>query len=145
MNATPCPPGVTMDVSNARLYVLRGAYLLVTIGLAGLIGPQLLSPPANVSHMTSVVWSLLGGVGLLAAVGIRHPLRMLPLLIFELLWKVVWLLVFGIPLWRSGQLSGANAQTFAETVFGVVLALAVIPWSYVVKHYLRAPAVKGHA
>jgi hypothetical protein len=125
-----------MEISRARLYVLRGVYLFLTLGLAGLVGARLVSPPPNVSHMTGVVWSLLGGIGLLAAIGVRHPLKMLPVLFLELVWKVIWLAVFGIPLWRNGQLAGAHAETFMETAFGVVFVLVVMPWRYAIKHYL---------
>jgi len=114
-------------------------YLLIAVGLATYIGPLLLFPPASVAHMTGVVWSVLGAVGLLAALGIRYPLKMLPLLFLELGWKTIWCLVIGLPLWRAGRLEGAHAETFMESLLGVVLIPLVLPWGYVVAQYLRTP------
>ena len=64
-----------------------------------MIWPGLLNPPEDLEHMRGVVWSLLAGVSLLALIGIRYPLQMLPVLLFELVWKSVWLLAIGLPLW----------------------------------------------
>ena len=43
---------------------------------------MLLTQTPDVEHMRGVVWALLGAVGLLAVLGIRYPLQMLPLLLF---------------------------------------------------------------
>ncbi len=78
------------EVSIFRIYLLRARYLLIAVGLAIMIWPGILSPPENLSHMGSVVRSVLGAVSLLAALGIRYPVKMLPLLFFELVWKCIW-------------------------------------------------------
>jgi hypothetical protein len=38
-------------------------------------------------------------MSVLAFIGLRHPLRMLPVLLFEVAWKLTWLGVAVIP-WR---------------------------------------------
>ena len=126
------------EVSTARLYALRGAYLLIVVGLGATIWPLLLDPARVPDHMRGVVWAILAAVSLLALLGIRYPLKMLPLLFFELAWKALWLLLVALPLWRSGRLDPATAETVTECLAGVII-LAVIPWRYVVRHYLRAP------
>lgn len=125
------------EVSTFRLYVLRATYLLIAVGLGVMIWPNLISPSANVEHMRGVVWALLGAVGLLALLGIRYPLQMLPLLLFELVWKSIWLAVFGLPLWHANALDAASRSTLFDCLFGVVLCVLVIPWGYVVRHYVR--------
>ena len=126
-------------VSTFRLNLLRAAYLFVFVGLALMIWPRLLNPPQDVEHMRGVVWSLLGAVGLLAALGIRYPLQMLPVLLFELVWKTIWLIVIGIPLWTADALTSATASTWNDNVFGVVFCLVVIPWGYVYANYVKKP------
>ena len=83
--------------------------------------------------------SLLGGLAL-AFLGLRHPRRMRPLLLFEFAWKAVWTLGYGLPQWSSEQFP----PTFAEDAFniglGVVLMPLIIPWGYVWRHYVRQPA-----
>jgi hypothetical protein len=127
------------DVSTARLYALRGVYLLIAAGLGATIWPLLLDPARVPDHMRGVVWAMLTAVSLLALLGIRYPLKMLPVLFFELAWKTLWLLLVALPLWRSGQLDAASAETIRDCIPMVIL-LAVIPWPYVLRHYLRAPA-----
>lgn len=126
------------EVSTARLYALRAAYLLLVVGLGATIWPLLLDPARVPDHMRGVVWAILAAVSLLALLGIRYPLKMLPLLFFELAWKALWLLLVALPLWRSGQLDAATAESVKDCLVGVIL-LVVIPWPYVVRHYLRAP------
>ena len=85
--------------------------------------------------MTGVAWSMLGAVSVLAAFGLRYPLQMLPALLFELLWKVIWLAAFAFPLWRADQVDANTAQTIFECSLAIILVIA-IPWPYVVHHYL---------
>jgi hypothetical protein len=126
------------EVSTGRLYALRGAYLLIVVGLGATIWPLLLDPARTPDHMRGVVWSMLAAVSLLALLGIRHPLKMLPVLFFELTWKSVWLLLVALPVWRTGQLDRATTESIKDCLAAVIL-LAVIPWPYVVRHYLRGP------
>lgn len=76
-------------------------------------------------------------MGLLAVLGIRYPLQMLPLLFFELTWKVIWLIAFGLPLWSAGALTEATSATLFDCAFGVVLSVVAIPWKYVYANYVR--------
>ena len=126
------------EVSTARLYALRGTYLLIAVGLGATIWPLLLDPARVPDHMRGIVWSVLAAVSLLALLGIRYPLKMLPLLFFELTWKSLWLLLVALPLWRSGQLDPSTAESVRDCLLGVIF-LVVIPWPYAVRHYLRAP------
>jgi hypothetical protein len=127
------------EVSTFRLYLLRAMYLFMAVGLAIFkLGPAILHPE-NLSPQDSVVLSVLGAFALLAVLGIRYPLKMLPLLFFELLWKSIWVLVFGLPLVLSGQLDPGTTDTLIACLMGVVLVPLVTPWGYVLKHYLKAP------
>lgn len=122
------------DVSRFRLYVVRATYLLLVVGLGGMIVPQIVSHPAT---DRGVIAALLGGIWLLAFLGIRYPLQMLPLLFFEFAWKAIWVLAYGLPLWRAGRLTAVTADDLQNTLFGVVLIPLVIPWGYVWRRYVR--------
>ena len=124
------------EVSLLRLYVLRAAYLLLVIGLGAMIVPPVINHEVTAR---GVIPSLLFGVWVLAFIGLRYPLRMLPLLIFELAWKTVWLLAFGLPQWSSGQLPPTFAEDMFNIGFGVMLMPIVIPWGYVWRRYVKAP------
>ena len=92
------------EVSLFRLYALRAGYVLIVTGLAATVWPLLINHSPHWPLMNSVVCSLLAAVSVLAAVGIRYPLQMLPVLIFELLWKTIWLSAIAL---RSGLQIGS--------------------------------------
>src|SRR5918999_3737597 len=117
------------DVSTFRLYVLRAMYVFTVVGLAIEKLPALLHP-ANLSPGDSVILSVLGATALLAVLGIRYPLKMLPLLFFEFVWKAIWILAFGLPLLLSGQLGPETTETLTGVLMGVVLVPLVTPWGY---------------
>ena len=127
------------EVSLLRLYILRATYLLIAVGLGSVIWPGIINPPADLGHMQGVARALLGAVSLLALLGIRYPLQMLPLLVFELTWKTIWVVAIGLPLWSAGALDVDNQGTLVDCLVGLVLFPLVIPWGYVLTHYIRRP------
>lgn len=124
------------EVSLFRLYVLRAMYLVLVVGLGGLIVPEILS-----HELTSrgVIASLLGAAWALAFLDLRYPLKMLPLLMFELAWKLIWMIAYGLPQWSTGQRPPTFAEDSFNIAFGAIL-LFVIPWGYVWRHYIKEPA-----
>jgi hypothetical protein len=129
------------DVSTFRLYVLRATYLLVALGLGVQIWPLILgSAAAPPAHMQGVVRAMLTAVSLLALLGLRYPVRMLPLLLFELAWKTVWVAAIGLPLWRAGRLDAATHETWVACLMGLVIFPLAIPWGHVWRHYVLARA-----
>jgi hypothetical protein len=86
-----------------------------------------------------VVSCLLGGVSILAAWGIRYPLQMLPVLLFELIWKSLWLISVALPLWSAGQMDARTWSTIIDCLVGVAIMPIVIPWGYVISNYVRRP------
>lgn len=127
------------DVSSFRLYVLRATYLLIIVGLGLMIWPLLLDAPETAEHFRGVTWCLLSTVALLALLGVRYPLRMLPLLLFELIWKATWVVAIGLPLRTAGPLEGAFAETWFANLLGLVILPLAIPWGHVYRHYIRGP------
>jgi len=127
-------PNVIQEVSLVRIYVLRATYLLLVIGLGGMIVPEVVSHPV-ISR--GVIPSLLGAVWVLAFVGLKYPLKMLPLLMFEFAWKSIWMLAYGLPQWYTGQLPATFAEDSFNIGVGVILMPLVIPWGYVYRHYVK--------
>jgi len=128
------------EVSTLRLYLLRAMYLLIAVGLAVTVWPYIVSPPNLTAGPASVIRALLGALAVLSLLGLRYPLQMLPLLLFELLWKVIWVVASAIPMWLGQGLDEYAFDTLFACLMGVVLVPIVIPWGYVLQHYVRAPA-----
>lgn len=110
-------------------------YLVLALGIGALVLPTLLNHGAATEGLETC---LLGGIGLLAILGLKYPLQMVPLLMFELVWKTMWVLDFGLPKLLANQLKGDFAQDLRATMVGVVLMPLVIPWGYVWRHYVQS-------
>jgi hypothetical protein len=122
-------------VSTFRLYLLRAMYLLIVVGLGMVVLPEVFSRTKPWELMEGVVVCMLAAFWLLSVLGLKYPLQMLPVLLWELVWKVIWLAMIALPLWRSGQMDPAHLANAVACLFVVVVPF-VIPWRYVVANYL---------
>lgn len=132
-------PGKRDGVSTARLYLLRALYLL-NFGLVGFsVWPHLIGPSEPMPLMEGVAFSFYAALSTLSLLGLRYPLKMVPLLFVQLFYKSAWLLAVAIPLSARGPLPADVAGAVKPFVLGAVLDIVVIPWSYVVANYFRTP------
>jgi hypothetical protein len=122
-------------ISLWRLYALRLAYLILVVGLGITIWPGVVHHDKPWELMQGVVHCMLAAISALAILGLRYPLRMLPLLFFELAWKAIWLLAVALPLWTAHRMDADTLET-ANECLAVVVIVALIPWDYVVTRYL---------
>ena len=126
------------EVSLSRLYLLRAMYLLVVVGLAVFAVPGILRHAGRRDLYQGIVDAMLLAFWLLCMLGLRYPLRMLPVLLWELVWKVLWLGMVAWPAWRAGTMDAGTAGNAFNCSLVVILPF-VLPWGYLVRHYLRAP------
>jgi hypothetical protein len=133
------PPGTpAAQLALWQLNLMRVGYLVMVVGLAATKWPLLLQHRSWTLE-EGTIECLLVAMSLLALVGLRHPARMLPILLFEVAWKVMWLGIVALPLWADDALGGAT-RTQAGAVLWVVIIIAVVPWRHVVTRYVAAPA-----
>jgi hypothetical protein len=126
------------EISLARLYALRLAHLILGGGLILVKWPTLISHDSASPLWEGVSSSLLGALALLALLGLRYPLQMLPVLLFEFAWKIIWGVLVFLPLWQSGDVT-APAASVAINCLVVLVLIPLIPWKYVIATYVRAP------
>jgi hypothetical protein len=65
---------------------------------------------------------------------------MIPILLWELLWKTMWLLLIALPQWLAGTMGPLTSQTVVDCLVGVVLVPLALPWGYVIANYVKRPA-----
>ena len=125
---TEAPPAAP-TLSPFRISVMRGGYLVMVVGLATVKWPLL--PEAHTMPLyEGVTLSLLTAMSLLALVGLFRPVRMLPVLVFEVLWKVIWLSLVALPRAVAGDLGPEFVRVAVNCSLLVVIAVAV-PWGHV--------------
>ena len=125
-------------VSTFRLYFLRAGYLMVSVFLITQIWPALIRHAGTSTLMTGVARCLMAAMAPLMLLGLRYPLKMLPILLFEFTWKLIWVAVIGLPLWFAHRLDPDMWETFKACGMGVVLFPFMIPWRYVFANYVKA-------
>jgi hypothetical protein len=122
-------------LSLFRLYTLRAAYSILAVGLGLYVWPTVIQHDGGVASSAGIRLSLLAGLGAAATLGIRYPTQMLPLLLFELLWKAIYLAAFALPLWLAHQMP-ASVAADTQSVLVVVILIPLIPWRYVFRQYV---------
>lgn len=126
------------SVSVLRLNLLRVFYAVLFFGLGTFVWPEVVHHTSSFAVAYGVRFSLLAGLGALAGLGLRYPLQMLPLLLFELLWKAIYLIAFALPLYRAHAIDNVTAEDIRAVLF-VVVFIPCIPWRYVFANYLAKP------
>jgi hypothetical protein len=129
----------TTELPLYRLYVLRVLYALIGLVQGSQTWAAILhhTKPWTMWHGVSI--ALLGAFTALCLLGIRYPVKMLPLMIFELLWKLLWVLAAWLPLYLAHSVDADTADQFFPIALGVVLVPLVLPWGYIWKTYATAP------
>jgi hypothetical protein len=122
------------EVSLFRLYTLRICYFILAAGIGAYYWPLVIHHTNQFARTHGIPYALLAGLGLTAVLGLRYPLQMIPLLLFELTWKAIYLLAFALPLWRAHQIDAATAADIQAVLF-VVIFIPLIPWRYVFAQY----------
>jgi hypothetical protein len=121
-----------------RLNLLRVGYLFVAGGIFATQWPTVIQHDPSWPLMEGVKTSMLAAVSVLALLGLRYPLQMVPILLFEVTWKVIWGAAVAVPLWTAGQLDPATQQVAADCL-PVVIVLAVLPWRHLIAQYVMKP------
>ncbi|MBP6004509.1 MAG: hypothetical protein KA746_13835 [Pyrinomonadaceae bacterium] len=123
-------------VRPINIYLLRMFYFLMagfvaTDAWTGIVNHQ--GPWDPYRAMATCVWAAYATLGIL---GLIHPLKMLPIMVFMVFYKTLWLIVVAFPLWRSGTLAGSAAAEMTSAFIGVPAAMIAVPWIYFFKNFV---------
>jgi hypothetical protein len=125
------------ELTTIRSNLLRVCYAALAIGLGLQVYPRLFGATMQASFDTGVVDAMLSALALLSLLGIVAPWRMVPLLVFEVVWKVTWFVAVALPKWATGTM---DETTFDNLVpIGLVLPfILVLPWKRLANEVLGA-------
>jgi hypothetical protein len=68
---------------------MRFGYAFMGVGLAIVKWPVVIQNAPSLPVFEGAVTCLLTAMSLLAFLGLRYPVRMLPILLFEVTWKII--------------------------------------------------------
>jgi hypothetical protein len=81
-----------------------------------------------------------GSYSVISFIGIMRPLMMLPIVLFEIIYKTAWLFVVAYPLWVKGQFTGSPAEPMARIFIWVIFPIVAMPWKYFFRVYILGKA-----
>jgi len=126
-----------VSVPNWRLHVMRSLFFLNFISLSYDNWSTILFPEEQMDTLTGVTISFWAAFSVLNLFGIRFPLKFIPILLLQLLYKSAWIIGTYLPAKNSGQLDEDLISFFWICVAGIILNLLVLPWRFVYHEYLK--------
>jgi hypothetical protein len=126
-------------VRPIHIYLLRLVYILMFFVLGKETWTQILTHKGPWDPTSAVAWCVWTAFATLAGLGIIRPLKMLPILLLEIFYKVLWLVIVAYPLWSKGKLQGSSAEDITSAFSWVILPIVGVPWGYVFSNYIYKP------
>jgi hypothetical protein len=123
-------------VRPIHIYLLRLVYILMFFVLGKTTWTHVLTHQGPWEPADAMEWCVWTAFATLAGIGIFRPLKMLPILLLEVFYKVLWLVIVAYPLWSSGTLAGSPAEGTTSAFLWVALPIVAIPWGYAFATYI---------
>jgi hypothetical protein len=134
-------PGAQSEgVRLIHIFLLRLVYILMFFVLGKETWTHILTHRGSWETHDAMAWCVWAAFATLAGLGIFRPLKMLPILLLEIFYKVLWLTVVAYPLWTTGTLAGSPAEGTTSAFLWVILPIIAVPWGYVFVNYMYKPA-----
>lgn len=125
-------------VSTWQINAMRFLFLLMALVMGSVVWEQMLFKSADWHWGLGVAKSMLAALALLSVLGVRYPLQMLPLMMYEIAWKTVWLIFIALRAWLNGKWSADIEDMFFDSI-GIIIAYFIVPWRYVWARYIIQP------
>ena len=113
-------------------YTIAGAG---SLGLGILLAPDVIQSVLGFPGQDPIVFGIAGSVyaafGLLSILGLSSPLKFVPVLLFQLCYKVIWSVIIAAPLIFSGRLPNHAAMLLVIFATYIIGDLIAIPFQYI--------------
>jgi hypothetical protein len=126
------------EVAQWRINLMRLTFLLMATIMGSMVWYRLIYEYAGWPVDRGLAKAMLGALALMALLGVRYPLQMLPLMLYETAWKTVWIVMIALRSWLAGQWTADIEALFFDCV-GIVVAYIIMPWRYVWARYVAQP------
>ena len=117
---------------------MRFVFLLMAVIMGTMVWKRLLFESADWDVMTGLAKSMLAALALMSVWGVRYPMQMLPLMLYEITWKTIWLTLIAGRAWMAGKWTADIEGLFTDCI-GIIIAYFLVPWPYVWAKYVQRP------
>jgi len=123
-------------VRPINIYLLRLIYFLMLVFVGSDSWNAIVTHQGPWDPVRAVAFCVWASYSTLSVLGLIHPLRMLPIIIFMIGYKLLWLIVVAYPLWRANALAGSPAEAMTRVFLWIPLPIIAVPWKYVFQNYV---------
>jgi len=121
-----------------NIYGMRLLYVLMSTLLAFQVWSHIFTYDQQWDPSDAMNWSVWAAFTIFAFIGIFRTIKMIPILLLEIVYKVMWLILVALPLYLEGNLSDETTDGMIFPFLLVILAIAVVPWGYVFNNYIKS-------
>ena len=123
-------------VRPIQILAMRVGYALVLITVGNTAWSRILRHEGPWDPLVAAALSMWAGSSVLSVFGLIDPLKWLPLVLFEIAYKSIWLVIVAYPLWSTSQLAGSPAEGLTYAFLVVIVPVVLMPWGYVLRTYV---------
>jgi hypothetical protein len=125
-------------VPRINIYLLRLLFTLMFFFLSYDSWSHIFNHTGPWDNANAAAWCMWGSYSIISFIGILRPLKMLPIVLFEIVYKVVWLFIVAYPLWMKNELIGSQAEGMTRVFMWVLFPIVAMPWRYFLRTYILA-------
>ena len=116
------------------------AFLGILVGGIMMFGPEKLARkvvgiPFVAPEQDPIFFGALGGiwltVGIMSAMALRAPLKFLPVLMLQFVYKLFWFLCVFFPLMWRGEFPDYGWASVIGNAFWMILDIKAVPWGFI--------------
>ncbi|SEN42708.1 hypothetical protein SAMN04488505_110127 [Chitinophaga rupis] len=130
-------------VPKINIYLLRLLFFLMFVFVTYDSWSYILQHKGPWNNLEAAAWCMWGSYSAISFIGVIRPLKMLPIILFEVIYKVTWLMVVAYPLWIKNELAGSSAEGMTNVFMWVILPIVAMPWGYFFKTYILGKAIRS--
>jgi hypothetical protein len=126
-------------VYRINIYLLRLLYFLMIVFVARDSWTKILTHQGAWDPLHAVAFCVWAAYSTLSILALLNPLKWLPIVLFEIVYKSIWLIIVAYPLWSANQLVGSPAEQITYAFLWLPLPVIATPWGYVFRTYFSFP------
>jgi hypothetical protein len=123
-------------VPRINIYLLRILFTLMFLFVAYDSWKHIFNHTGPWDNMNAAAWCMWAAYTTIGIIGVLRPLKMLPIVFFEIIYKLTWLAIVAYPLWVKNKLTGSPAEGMTSVFSWVVLPIVAMPWRYFFMVYI---------
>lgn len=123
-------------VKPISIYVLRVYFALMFFVMGYTAWTEIITHTGEWDPIKAVTWCVWAGYATISFIGIYNTLKMLPIAVFMVFYKALWLIVVAYPLWITDTLKDSPPEELASIFIWAMVALPFIPWKYFFFNYI---------